>query len=330
MNELAARAAAGLRSRSNSHYAGCAIMLDNAAPKGAEALAACLDLTPLARRSIERLPEWLGRHTDERTASTRLAFRDAVEVAEDAGPRLLEILHGHMEEPWLVLRLISALMHRPADQYVANSELAIFGDRLLDDIEAQLQTLATFQIDGGSEAAMIASAAVRCAALQIAEFDEAVELSKDGPWGSRIARYRRSLAQAVEGRLKTVELEVAKALPLQSPAGKSRGGPRGMPRLTQEPDPRQCRRVEALLTFMHEVRMLADRIGSGSMWAKTSEAVHGRLDAYVEDLLDKLRAADPADDLDRVRVYLDIAANFLGVASDEQAAQIVRRRVAAA
>ena len=326
LNRLCARAAVGLRAGSNSHYEAAAATL-NTSTGGAEAFAACLDLVPIARGALEKLPEWLGRQTEERVAAARLAFRDAVEVSEDAGPRLLEILYAHLEEPWLVLRLVSALMHRPTDQYVANSELASFGERLLDNLDVQLQALGTFNIDEGVEAGRAASRCVRAAAMLIAEFDEGVDLSREGPWGSRIARAKRTLALGVEGRLKVVETEVAQALPLGQ---RGKGGTRGAPRLTADPDQRSISRALALLTFMQDVRMLSDRIGSGATWTKTSEALAGRLDTYVEDLLEKLRAGDPAENLDRVRQYLDIAAEFLGLASDEKAAQIVRRRVAAA
>ena len=63
---------------------------------------------------------------------------------------------------------------------------------------------------------------------------------------------------------------------------------------------------------------------------RAAEDVQVRLDAYVEDLLEKLRAAEEEDNLDRVRTFLDVAAEFMGLASDDKAAQIVRRRVAAA
>ncbi|HEY5411775.1 MAG TPA: hypothetical protein VIJ94_13720, partial [Caulobacteraceae bacterium] len=126
----------------------------------------------------------------------------------------------------------------------------------------------------------------------------------------------------------SVEPEVAAALPLQSSAFR-RQGLRGQPRLTADPDPRQVERARAFLTLLHEVRNSADRLGFGTLWAKATEQVQGRLDTYIEDLLEKLRAGED-DNLDRVRVYLDVAAEFMGLVSDDRAAQIVRRRVAAA
>ena len=327
-DRLCAQAAEGLRARANPGYAAAAAALDQAAPGGAEQFAAYLDLTPVARRSLERMHDWLGRLNDERIAAARLAFRDATAVAEDAGPRLMEILYAHLEEPWAVLRLISAVMQRPTDRFVASTELAVFGDRLLDDIDAHLKVVGAFNAEQGRSAGLAAGAAVRAAAMEIHEFDESIDLAPDGPWGARLNRQRKALVLAVEGRLKAVESEVAAALPLQSAAFR-RQGVRGQPKLTADPDSRQVQRGLGFLSFLAEVRGAGDRLGFGALWNKTTEQVQARLDTYVEDLLDKLRTGE-GDNLERVRAYLDVSAEFMGLLSDDRAAQIVRRRMAAA
>jgi hypothetical protein len=325
---LCAEAAAGLRARANEGYAAAAAALANTPGDGVETFAAYLDLAPVARSALDRMHDWLGRLNDERLASARLAFRDAVAIAEDAGPRLLEILYAHLEEPWAVLRLVSAVMQRPDDRFVASSELAVFGIRLLDDIDAHLKLVGAFDSDRGVEAGVTAGAAVRTATLEIQEFDESMDLSPDGPWGSRLTRQRKALVLAVEGRLKSVEAQVAGALPVQH-AGGARKNLRGQPRLIADPDPRQVQRGLAFLSFLKEVRAAGERLGFGALWARTVEHVQARLDTYVEDLLEKLRAGE-GDNLDRVRTYLDVAAEFTGLLSDDRAAQIVRRRMAAA
>ena len=327
-NLLCGQAAAGLRERANPGYAAAAEALDQAAPGGAEQFAAYLDLAPVARRSLERMHDWLGRLNDERIAAARLAFRDATAVAEDAGPRLMEILYAHLEEPWAVLRLISAVMQRPTDRFVASTELAVFGDRLLDDIDAHLKVVGAFNAEHGRNAGLAAGTAVRAAAIEIQEFDESIDLAPDGPWGARLSRQRKALVLAVEGRLKSLEPEVAAALPLQSAAFR-RQGVRGQPKLVSDPDSRQVQRALGFLTFLAEVRGAGERLGFGALWNKTTEQVQARLDTYIEDLLDKLRTGE-AENLERVRSYLDVSAEFIGLLSDDRAAQIVRRRMAAA
>ncbi len=326
---LCALAAVGLRAKSNTGYAAAADVLERSQPGGVEAFAACLDLTAVARGVLEKLPEWLVRFNEERTVAARLAFRDAVNVSEDAAPRLLEILYAHLTEPWLILRLISAVMHRPGDRYVATSEMASFGERLMDDIDVRLKRVGALNADGGAAAGAAAAHDVNLAAAAISEFDKSFELSRDGPWGARLNQQKRSLAKAVEGRLKAVDREIQTALPTQS-AGFKKRGTRPQPRLTDDPDPRLVEHARAFLTFMNAVRGSADLLGFGSMWGKTEEAVEARLATYVEDLLDKLHEHEEEDNPERIRLYLDIAAEFLGLASGDKAAQIVRRRAAAA
>lgn len=326
---LCLAAAAGLRSPCNDGYAAAAEALERSQPGGVEAFAACLDLTPVARKALEQLPDWLMRMNEQRLVAARLVFKDAVRISEDAGPRLMEILYAHLAEPWLILRMISAVMQRPADRYVANSELASFGERLLADMDARLKRISSFDVDGGGPAGAAAANDVNVIALEAVEFDKAVDLSPEGPWGHRIAMLKRSLAHGVEGRLKDVESEVLAALPLDTVAAKRRGV-RPPPRLAEPPDAAKIDRARAYLTFMHEIRGAAERLGYGATWTRTSEHVQSRLDIYIEDLFEILRAPEEGDDLERVRQFLAIAAEFLGLATDDKVAQVVRRRMAAA
>ena len=64
------------------------------------------------------------------------------------------------------------------------------------------------------------------------------------------------------------------------------------------------------------------------MRAKLGEALELRLDQYVEDLLEALRA-DEDGEIERIQTFLEIAASLIGDLRDEKAAQIVRRRAAA-
>ncbi len=81
---------------------------------------------------------------------------------------------------------------------------------------------------------------------------------------------------------------------------------------------------------MHEIRTCAERLGFGSAWTKAYEGLDARLGTYVEDLLEKLRNPEEAENYPRIRLYLDVAAELMGLAADDKAAQIVRRRMAAA
>jgi hypothetical protein len=295
---------------------------------GRQTLAACLDIAPVTRRALNQMPEWLGRMTSEKAAKLRLAYRDAVGVAEDAGPRFFEMLAAHLAEPWLILRVISGVMDRPNEAYLSGSELAGFCERVLADVDRRLAEVTSFKSTSGRDAAQKVAATVHVITIEIAEIEQSIHLAPEGSWGRRVARQKQALAATIEGHLKATSDAVNAALPLQT----KRMGPRaakGIPRLTTDPDPALSEKAATLLVFMNEVRASAPAGGFASARAKAQEALELRLDTYVEDLLEEIRGEGGAEGA-RARAYLDTAAEFCGLVRDEKSAQIVRRRAAAA
>jgi hypothetical protein len=325
-DELTAMAAAGLRAPEGTPFAACADLLNGVEEGAAEAFAGYLDLTPLARDAQKRLPEWIGHMSGERAAQVRLAFKDATAVSPDAGPHFLELMICRLDEPWQILRVVSALMENPSDAYLAASELAHVGERLMADIDRRLDDLTTFDPSGGTAAGASAAEAVRLAVAQIGEFELSIDLKKDGPWGRRITRQKQTLAQKVEALLNKADDAVDRAMPLKPVKFGSKT--RGAPNYRHAPDPQAVTKAEGMLSFLHMVRGSASAGGYASLRAKTIEKLDERLDRYVEDVLDHLRAPD-AEQANIARQYLDIAANLVGLYRDEKAAQIVRRRAAA-
>lgn len=325
-NHLCARAADALRDDEPA-FAAAAAALDADGPDSRAAFIDYLDLVPMARPAIARLPEWLGKMSEERAATARLAYKDAVARSDDAGPRLVEMLMAHLPEPWRVLRVLAAIVLRANDRYLAASELGRFGEYVLADIERRLTAFRAFDVDQGHAAGVAAAEHVNVAALEIAEFENAIELSRDGPWGMRVAAAKQSLAQLAEGRLKQIDKALDQALPVQMIRFGT--GRRGFPKLTAPPDPRMIVRAEALMGFYSGSRISSATSGFGSTWTKTGEAIDDRLDHYVQDLLDTLRGPEPGE-VERVQAFLEAAALLVGEARGEKAAQIVRRRAAAA
>ncbi|MBV9995227.1 MAG: hypothetical protein JO127_08435 [Caulobacteraceae bacterium] len=322
---LCARVVRGLREEDPA-FAPSAAAADAGA--GRSVLALALEIAPLVRRALDQMPEWLGRMNSEKAAKLRLTYRDVVAVAEDAGPLFFEMLAAHLTEPWLILRIISGEMDRPNEAYVSGSELAVFGERVLSDIDRRLAALTEFHPASGPAGARAAAEAAHATTVEIAEVEQSINVSPTGPWGSRLARQKKTLAATVEAHLKAADAAVGLALPLQT----VRLGPRtarGVPKLMQDPDPEKVAKATALLTFISEVRTSAAAGGFASARAKAVEGLEERLDSYVEDVLEEIRSGED-EHRDRARAFLDIAAGFCGLVRDEKAAQIVRRRAAAA
>ncbi len=324
-DELCARAAVALRER---HEAFSAI-----APDDADGLADCLDLAPLVRGVSEKVEAWTNNMTGERAAAARLAYRDACAISDDSGPRFFEMLAAQLERPWLILRVISAVMDRPGERYLASSELSRFGDRVVGTIEALVEQVRRFDPVGGEDgqgeaSGLAAGRSVDAAIAGIVEFEEAVTLAKEGPWGRAVANHKQTLAKLVEARLAGLDKLVGQALPLDKPRfGGAKA--RGTPSLDHDPDPATAARAAGGLTFADAVRSASVHGGFGAARAKALEKVNERLDHYTDDLLAHLR--DPeAEHTDRARALLEAAARLVALSQDDKAAQILRRRIAAA
>lgn len=324
-NELCAFAAAGLRSR-EAAFAPAIEILSATDPGAVDEFACYLDLVPITRDALDKLPDWIGRLTEERSAAARLAYKDAGALSDEAGPRFFEILYANVPDPWLILRVLSAVMDRPSDAYVAASELARFGDYLLEDIDRRLEAFAEFNPDGGREKGLAAGETIHVAALIIAEFETSIELNKEGPWGRRLIKQRQTMAGLAEARYNQIDKALDAATPLL--AVRFGKGVRGFPRIDADPEPRFLLRAEGLLGFFDHSRGYASQCGFGAVRAKAGEKIEGRLDQYVEDLLDMLRARE-IENLDRIRAYLDVAAELMEAVRGEKAARIIRRRAAA-
>jgi hypothetical protein len=182
-------------------------------------LARLLRLCPVLRAIQPRLAAWTRNLTGEHIASVRLAFKDALAADENAGAALWEAIFAMLDQPWQVIRLISAAIDRPSDRYLASSELAGIGERLLSDVDARIASLKRFDPLQGEAGAAAEAASVLIAVHEIAEFEEWLVLNKEGPWGKRIGDQKRNLAVCMESRLRETEPAVAAALPTQPMRG---------------------------------------------------------------------------------------------------------------
>lgn len=320
-------AASALRAREQRDFFVTAELCDRARAGGAELLAACLDLAPVVRKATARLPEWIGHSGEDTTAAARLAYKDAVVIAEDAGPRFFEMLAAQIDPPWMVLRVISAVMDKPTERYMADSEVGGFGEGVMTEIDEALVAISKLDLDGGASAGRAAGKLVELISLQTTELEACIELSRDHGWGHRIVRQRKSLAGVVEGLLHETEKLAAAALPTEM-ASKQRMR-RKLPCLTVMPDPRAVTRAMTLLSFTQEIRSSANYAGFSAVHAKTLESVGVMLDHYVEDVLDHLKTGD-VEHVEIAAAFLAIAADCCEWVRDEKAAALIRRRAAVA
>jgi hypothetical protein len=326
-DELVRRAARAMRAGRVREFCTAAEICDEAKADGAATLIACLELAAIVRRATDCLPEWTGHITEEITFAARIAYRDAGAVAPDAGPRFFEMLGAQLPYPWMVLRVISAVMERPTERYLAESELAGFAERIMSDVDEALTSIARLDVDGGAPAAREAARRVELITLQVTELETCIDLTREQGWGHRIVEQKKKLAAVVEGRLREAEKYAALALPT-GPA-KLRRIRRSIPRLTLPPDERAVTRALTLLTFAREIRSSANYGGFAAARGRMLEKLGALLDHYVEEIVDLLKTGDVENE-DRANAFVAIAAEFSGLVRDDKAADLVRRRAVAA
>ncbi len=328
-DHLCRRAAERLRLRDGAAFGALAEAFDGAQSGTAGRLADALGLAPIARDAIPRLPGWLRLMNDDTVAAIHLAYRDAMKQGADMPPILTEMFAAHLDHPYQVLRLISAVMDRPSDRYMAASEMAGFGERLLADMERRVEAVNRFDPHGGAEAGQALAASVLVCTHTFGEFEQWLTLSRDGPWGMRLIMLRRGLAAGVEARLREVAGAVAAALPAQ-PMRSGNTLIKAAPRLNQPLSPRALDKARGLLAFLADTRAAAPYGGYVAIRNKVIEALDSVIDQYAEDLLEIVHAPADRDQAERARAFLEVAAEFLGFVREPKAAEIVRRRAAAA
>jgi hypothetical protein len=319
-------AAKALRERERNEFKLVAMMCDQAREGGAATLIACLEIAPVVRRAAIRLPEWASNYSEDTTASARLAYRDACNISDDAGPRFFEMIAAQMPEPWMVLRIISSVMERPGERYLAESELGAFAERLLAEIDEELMAVHGLDVDGGQDAAAAVAKVIELVTLQVAELESTIDLSREHGWGRRLYKQKNALASVVEGRIREAEKYVTTSLPTQPP--KMKRLRRSIPRLSIPPDPKIVSRATTLLHFAREIRGSANYGGFASARGKMIEKVGELLDHYVEEVLDLIKTGE-AESEAVARQFLDVIADYSRLVRDDKAADLVRRRAAA-
>jgi hypothetical protein len=326
MDEICAAAAQGLATRATPEFAALAERL-NETPNGCAQVVALLAITPDLRDALAKAPTWLGSSGPAHTAAVRIAFMTVSEKSPEAGVLYMEVLFAAIEQPAFILKLVSMIMDRPSDRFLAASELSSLGERLLDAIDRRIRAIQDFDPRRGLEGGVAAAAAADAATLMVTEFETNLTLHREGVWGARVMRQRRALAMAMETRLQEIEAAMAAALPVTTLKvhGKTLRGP---PKLRMPPDPLATDKLLGLAALLSGCSTAAQVAGFGSLRAKIIEAQDQALDTYVQDVLDLMHGGQAPVDI--ARAYLDVAAEAFGLIRSPKAAELVRRRAVAA
>ncbi|MGN6424049.1 MAG: hypothetical protein ACTHLA_12130 [Asticcacaulis sp.] len=287
-----------------------------------------LDLHRIMRQTLSRLPDFLGRMDAEKAAALRVLFKDAAEFEDESGCRFLELVFANLDDGGQIVKLMATVADRPKDRFLAESELACFGERILAQIETRVAKLGRDMGGRAQEGADMALAGqqIAQALAQLQMFEHYIELARNGPWGQRVAAAHKEIAGLVEQVLNGAERRLAQALPTRTERIHGRMK-REAPDLSAV-TPERLEQTRQILAFIGQARAIAASGGFASLHAKTVEALETQMDAWFGSLLADANSGDLSD-VELASEAFERVTGLMQALCGGEKAKTARRRVAA-
>lgn len=297
--------------------------------EGLEELARCFDLAAMARRGLLNLPDLILRPTGDQLAELRLLIRDCAEVTPDGGPRMLEIMFGHLGDASLILRLVVHSSKAAAKEgLLSESEMAVFVNRLLAEVEARVTRIASNRPGAKADPGPGVRADIAWCAETLGELDVTLPLDPDGVWGRQAREVRERINKALTGSLRSLDKAMAKLMPTRSVRTAGRMT-REAPDLEAEaPALEHVQAVVVLLTLLGAIRSAAQVFGCEALRLQLVQSVTEKITAYVDQVMEAVNAGE-APDQRRSLALVETLAKCLLLIEATEAARTVRRRAAA-
>ncbi|MFN4288977.1 MAG: hypothetical protein ACK4E3_10835 [Brevundimonas sp.] len=290
-------------------------------------LCAYLDMVPLARGAMSHVSNWVSGRGDGSGAELMLCLKDAAGIHEDGAPRLLDIMMAHMSDAADILKLVARIRGGNNEQFLAASEFAGFGERLIEAVEARVARLSERRVGTAPEPARVAGelADYQWCERVIGAFDIMLPLAPEGAWGKRISDARRQMVERVEALMKAASRASERALPLErvTIAGNMK---RMQPKLDAPLGGDVMDEARALMQMFAGLRSVAAGLGCESMRAALSAEMTKRLSAYCSEAFEALQGGELSDPA-HGRGLIEAGASFLALAGDEETARAVQRRL---
>ena len=297
--------------------------------KGLTDLACSFDLGLLAHRAMPSLKAWVGRPSEDQLAELRLLVRDAAAIAPDGTQRLLDILFANLADAALVLRLVSHSSSAAGREvFLAESELAVFVERLIGAVEDRVATIARWRPADVKDVVGPLQEILTWSAGVLTELDMTIEMRAGGVWGKQVRDARIRINEKLSRLLGSVEGAVDKALPTIRMQTSGRMT-RRVPRLDVAVDDEAVQAATAALALLRAVRTTAGVFGCEQQRWSVLEALKESLSAYADAGLEAINAGDWPDETLALNM-IGTAAGFLELIEATDAARTVRRRAVVA
>lgn len=298
-----------------------------AAPDRIEALAACLDLAPVARRALPHLSAWTGRPSGAELAELKLALRQASSAGPGGVERLLEILFAHMAEARMMLRVLALIGASGREATPGRDEADLLIDRIISALAHRAADIAAQSLEDDVQGRRLTAALTWCAEI-LTEIDAVLPLRPDSAWAKAGRQARLRIALRLSEHFDAAEKALDAVLPVQRTPLVGRMT-RPTPLLSQLPDAAAAARARVLLTLTGQVRSMAAVFGCEAERRQTAEALTGRLATWADEAIEQLNDGQTHDE-GVARKRIGLTAELLGLLGAKDASRTVRRRLAIA
>lgn len=293
-----------------------------------EALAAYLEMSHRVRLAIHLIESWTYVQLDEtREQQIEQAFREAGAVRYDGARLFAEMLFAHMPDASATPRFMTAVLRTGGGVMVREPEIADFGERLVDFVEALARDLPTRLKSGDLKDAETVARGLTLTASILTQF-ELVGWSARVGWPDRLARASQQIGSTLDSFFKTIASKVSHALPMISVQTAGRMS-RKIPDLAADAGSTVAEHARAALVVSSGARTFAPMVGCEASRHKAFLTVAEYADRYADETLGLL--ADPAiEHRDGGERLVEMAADFLDLTHAGEAGDLVRRRLAIA
>lgn len=291
-------------------------------PRLSEALAGYLDIIAPIRRAAMRLEDFVQKPTPENQAAFRVMVNEAIKISPTAAFDMLKVLQGNLVEKSDVLKLMVLVSDRKNENFMSESEFAIFGEELLDLAEERLHYLTGLETRGShklpADTRPLMSQIVKCCVT----FEQAMEMTPTGPWGGRVADIRRRLVGFVEWLMRTLDKLLDRAMPGSLVrVGQSH---KIRPDLTAEVDPKTIELAVDYMRTLRDLKPSAASVGFLSAYNNYMNEVRPKIEYFGDSSVEEIKTGDIEEA--KLRKFIKNSVDLLEASGDNDTAQNLRRR----
>ncbi len=238
----------------------------------------------------KRLRKPVLNFTEDDVQFLREMFHRLSQDNGDLAPYFGLIVMARLERPWEALRFVVAVSHSSNDAMIANTDIGIVGELLLNDLDSYVRKIQAIRVSDVDADTLLVN--LEAFAELSAGVVKELAIRRDGKWGQQLAKGRAAVAKVMESIAARCPRKIMAGLP-GAKSGVFAKGPRGH-EMTQPVDPERIARALRYARVLVQSKPFA---AAAAFSAKLGEAIDeagADLRNYSEDLLRELRQEDPA------------------------------------